>query len=181
MTIPKQDPGPCQYSKDSLTTAISSQPIQHNMFINSERTKQRSQFRFLRSDNHLLSSKSSTFTMNILSYALLTIAAFAAGSSGELTMFNDARLVKYGCVVLACAVIFLISSHIPCPHLFPHCVFMPALMKACDENCQTDCWNAYESCDKRATDDAAKEACGQTWQNCAGVTVTKEREVLAEA
>ena len=53
---------------------------------------------------------------------------------------------------------------------------MPAL-KACDEKCQTDCWNAYESCDKRATDDAAKEACAQTWQNCgskAAVAVTKE-------
>jgi hypothetical protein len=67
-------------------------------------------------------------------------------------------------------------SYIPCPHLFPHCVFMPAL-KQCDEKCQTDCWNAYESCDKRATDDAAKEACAQTWQNCgstAVVAVTKE-------
>ena len=42
---------------------------------------------------------------------------------------------------------------------------MPAL-KACDEKCQTDCWNAYESCDKRATDDAAKEACGKTWEKC---------------
>lgn len=140
------------------------------MFINSERTIQRSQFRFLRSDKHLLSSKSSTFTMKILSYALLIITAFAAGSSGELTMFNDARLVKYGCVVLACAVIFLISSHIPCPHLFPHCVFMPAL-KACDEDCEEDCYKAFVSCMKQAPVD--RKACYEANLQCLVVVLTE--------
>ncbi len=32
-------------------------------------------------------------TMNILSYVLLITTAFAVDSSGELTIFNDARLV----------------------------------------------------------------------------------------
>jgi hypothetical protein len=69
-----------------------------------------------------------------------------------------------------CSNLNFLIPHIRCPPHYSHCVFMPAL-KACDENCQIDCYNAYASCYNAAkTDaaktDAAKTTCEQTKLNC---------------